>query len=944
MSLLRRITLHGACLQTARASNVSLVAAMARCSTKPGIASSTNGDMKMARIVGIDLNRIKSEYARTTTPSQQKLALAEIGKTPLSKIQGLDVKLVAQLLSTLVSLDAPPGLDITEQCASWLCANAESATLTGNALAQSLHALKMLQFSGLSMVVDVVSGRIPASLEVMSPTSVVMILDALCETRSVESHGNQILAKVQEIVTDGADTDAVMLAGALARLPESEDSIFLVRLAVSKILAKTTEAHSPIKTMGDIAALIPVLSKIEAQQASVLQSAILATFKQLDNAIPLRDVVSLLRSAASVGGENPIRMQIVKCVSSLDLKALPDDKAVQIIFAFSRVAPLSPSFSSAAAAIALRDQAKLTHHLHQQLLLAMEGIGSVEPERNRLVSLLIEKLLKRAASSTTVEGQEIAAVLSPFTVEKHFQEIHALVMNNASSWKTHDVIIFLESASPIPTKFARKLMRDCGPLLSGVVGTSNSTQLSTIAACYGRARVRNDNLCEAISNRAVALASELSIQSLSVILTSLAVVDYRVNKAFLELASTVRTLLPRASATQVANLIGSFSKLMVWNYRLFASLSQRAFELCQDFTFPQIVTVVSGLNRMSLRHDEMFQELIGRVRGKSKQLTTVECVHLLSAFSNAGVWDVVVFDELASKLIEDQQSLDAKLIGESLMAFARVGLRSHRIFQDLSLRALAIGPSCPPISLANIATAYSLAGCRHEELFSVLAERVLQAKDDCPAVTIGAILAAFANVGLKNDRLFIEMIPRVRHVAQYGTPKDVASVVTAYATVGLWHYKLFVKLAERAVHLRGECRGVHIAQILAAYAKVEMKYEKLFAEFALRVQTIAHVLSVSEIISITQSYCAVGMCDNAVFFALGDRLTTLAGSLEEQEAQIALTIFTKANTPHTQLFQAIATKYPSLVREQKESSAAPTDDAPQHSIPSTPVETTAASN
>ena len=116
MSLLRRITLHGACLQTARASNVSLVAAMARCSTKPGIASSTNGDMKMARIVGIDLNRIKSEYARTTTPSQQKLALAEIGKTPLSKIQGLDVKLVAQLLSTLVSLDAPPGLDITEQC------------------------------------------------------------------------------------------------------------------------------------------------------------------------------------------------------------------------------------------------------------------------------------------------------------------------------------------------------------------------------------------------------------------------------------------------------------------------------------------------------------------------------------------------------------------------------------------------------------------------------------------------------------------------------------------------------------------------------------------------------------------------------------------------------------------------------------------------------------
>jgi hypothetical protein len=906
MSLLRRFAHSHGSFPAAGA----LVAAVATCASRPAEA-------KLARIVGMELNRIKSEYARTSTPQQQKLALAEISRTPLSRIQGLDAKIVAQLLSTLVSVDAPPNLDITEQCASWLCANVEAATVTGNALAQSLHALKTLQYCSMPMLLDAVSGRIPAALESMTPSSIVMLLDALCETRTVESHGAQILVKVQEIMTEGTVTDAIMLAGALARLPESEDSTYLVRLAVQKFITRAKDGENPVKSAGDIAALVPVLDKLEPESAGALQGLLISALGTLDDAVPLRDAVPLLKSVSHVSPGNPLRETVVRSASALDLSELADDKAVQILFWFSRVAPLTPKLAAVAAKVASRDVLALPYALNHKLLLAMESEPAVEAQQSKFLSLLIDRITKKNNAQTQVEGQEIASVLTKFSVETYFQELQLVVQNAAARWKTHDVIIFLEAASAISTRFARKLMRDSGPLFSGVISTSNSTQLSSIAACYGRARVRNDTLCDAIANRAVVISRELSLQSMCIILTSLAVVDYRTNKAFLELAPVVRLLLPRANASQVANLTGAFSKMMVWNYRLFASLSQRAFELCEDFSVPQIVTVVAGLNRMSMRHDEMFQQLLGRMRGKAASLTVTECVHLLSAFSHGGAWDVIVFDELAAKLVREQQTLTAQLVGESLMAFARVGLQTHRIFQDLSLRALAVAPTCPPIALANIATAYSLAGCRHEELFSVLAERVLQAKDECPAVTIGAILAAFANIGLKNDRLFIEMIPRVRHVAHYGTPKDVANVVMAYASVGLWHYKLFAKLADRAIQLRGECRGVHIAQILSAYAKVEMKYDKLFSEFALRIQTIAHVLSVSEIISIIQSYSKIGLCDTAVFFAVGDRLAGLVGGLEDREAEIVISTFSKANIPHPQLMNSIFERFPKLKSEQE---------------------------
>lgn len=590
------------------------------------------------------------------------------------------------------------------------------------------------------------------------------------------------------------------------------------------------------------------------------------------------------------------------------------------------MAPLTPSFAAVAASLAASDDLSLTPDLQRKLLVSMEVVGSISAERNKFVNRIIDKLESKRKVNAAVEGKEIASVLTATSIDDYFHELHQIVLANAAGWKAHDVITFLEVVSCIPTKNARKLLRDAAPFFVSVVNVSNSTQLSTIAACCGRARVRNDVLCEAISNRAILVANELSVQTLSVVLASLAIVDYRVNKAFLELAPLVRYLIPKANATQIANLIGSFSKLMIWNYKLFSGLTQRAFELHQDFTFPQMVTVLSGLNRVNIRHEEMFSEFIAKVKGRSKDLTVVECVHLLSAFSNSGSWDEGVFNELGKLLVEHQQKLDAQLLGEALMAFARVGLRSHTIFQDMSLRALAIAPSCPPISIANIATAYSTVGCRHEELFSVLAERVQSIKDDCPAVTIGAILAAFANIDIKNDRLFIEMIPRVRHVAQYGSPKDVANVVIAYTSVGLWHYKLFVKLADRAVQLRGECRGLHIAQILHAYAKVEMRYERLFTEFAVRIQTIAHLLSVSEIVSILKSYSIIGIFESAVFSSLGDRLIDIiaAGALviETSEAEQILEAYVRANAPHSRLVSAVQNKFPELAGKSAAGSTA----------------------
>lgn len=280
---------------------------------------------KLARIVGMELNRIKSEYRRNPTPQFQKHAISEVTRTPLQRIQGLDAKVVSHILATLVALDAPPGLNMTKECASWLCSNVDF--LGGNSLAQSLHALKLLNYNNIAVVVDTLSVRIPPTLDDMSSTSIVMLLDSLCETRNIDTHGAQILSKVQEIVSNGAFSDAIMLAGALSRLPPNEDAVFLIQMAVTKIVNQT-EA-SPLQSMNDVAALLPVVGKADAKTSDILDGIM---FKYLEeHSATVNDAVPLLRSCTHVPFSSRVRQKITALVAAFDISSLPSEKNVQIL-------------------------------------------------------------------------------------------------------------------------------------------------------------------------------------------------------------------------------------------------------------------------------------------------------------------------------------------------------------------------------------------------------------------------------------------------------------------------------------------------------------------------------------------------------------------------------------------------------------------------------------
>ncbi|RNF19963.1 uncharacterized protein Tco025E_03954 [Trypanosoma conorhini] len=897
---------------------------------------------KLARLYTMELNKARSDYRRTPTRMQQEECLRIVTGTPLHCIQGLDGKTVAHCLSTLVILDAPRDLAMLHDCAVWLSVHPDAFSL--HSLAQSLYSLVCLEYPDTATVLRAVQDRVLAAANDMAPSSLCMLLASVL-TATIAADGaaqgpvdlsNQLTERLLRAVNEGLGvTEKVMIAVALGKLlGQASTSGVLSSHLLSQLSAAVwvsiPGAELSVISLADLVGLFSALhtappSIRELAEAALLEELKLRVEKEplvsARSAVLMARVLKLLVKSSSPVGES-LREAVgaaIEAYIASDAAAL--DTTTKLLAELADVGEetttlISPSLQRYLVQAINERREKWSAESVHVVLRVFNRMDAVRADAQALATQCVDVIQAKRVAGAPVSASDIAALLVEGIVDPHAEVLASAVASNIDRWSVSNVLTFLRAASEVSGKPTRAIMRDVASKLMPYIEKATAAQVAAVIASYGRARVRNDAFCAAITNRAAVLSAELTLYQVGTILGGLAAVEYRDTKLFVDLAPLVVAHAPTADATLTANLLAAYSKMLIWNFRVIWSLAERAAVIHEQLSIPQALAVVMSLNRMDVQHQELMNVLLQKVMryaSDNATLSITEAVMILSAFSRSGVWDVGFFETLGKRIVRDQQQLTPDELAETLMSFARVGLAKYNIFEELTLRALAMAPTSPLMPLAHITVAYAIVGCRHEELFSIIADRFVNQKAEIPAVTIASVLSAFASIGIRNDRLFIESIPRVRHVGQYGTPKDITNVVYAYAQVGLWHYKLFVRLADRAIQLRGEFRCDHLARLLEAYARVDMRYEKLFVEFSPRIQTIAHLLTAGEVAKIVAAYAKVRMPDVGVFNACGDRAVEVVDSFELEEAQQVLKAFRTTRNKHDGLMASFATKFPEAV-------------------------------
>ncbi|KAG8348363.1 hypothetical protein ERJ75_000035000 [Trypanosoma vivax] len=940
---------------------------------------------KPARVLAAELTRARGNYLRSPTKAQQEDCLRIITGTPLHRVHGLDGKVVSQCLSTFVVLNAPSDLPMLHDCAVWLSVHPDA--FPPHSLAQSLYALVCLEYNDISSVVSATQQQLQKTVGEMATSSLCMLLatvltsfvplatgqaapSTLASTDTGEgvsvSRGpvdltQHLSERVLRAIEEGVGlTEKTMIAIALGKILGQPAGLVAVEGVISdhviQQLSASVWAAVPAGEMSVVSLtdLVGLLSVVHTSPESIRDAATSVLLEELNTRVEAEPITSprgavqlarVLRPLSNDGinsatssseTRKALLEKVMKTLTTyIDKGNVNLTTSTRLLAEFAAVgdgvAKLPPSLVRRIVRAINEGREKWDTESVRVVLRVFSKDSALRADAVALAALRVEFIKNKDASGIMVDAGDVAALLVEGIIDPHADVLASVTTNNIARWSVSQVLTFLRAAAEVNGKPTRAIMRDVASKLVSCMEKATAGQVSAVMSCYGRARVRNDVFCAAVTSRAALLASDLTLQQISVILGGLAAVEYRDTKLFIDLAPVVISQASIADPAQTASLLASFAKMLVWNFKVFWSLAERALAIHERLTLPQIFAVLMSLTRMDLRHDNLVQALLKKVMhhfSENPNLPLIDIVLILGAFSRAGVRDPVFFQQLGKRVVQLQHEVTPEQLAETLMAFARAGLAQLNIFEELTLRTLAIVPTCPLMALASITVAYANVGYKHEELFSIVADRFISQKLDVPAVTIASVLSAFATIGIRHDRLFIESIPRVRHVGQYGTPKDIVNVVYAYAHVGLWHYKLFVRLAERAVLLRGEFRCDHLTQLLDSYARVDMRYEKLFVEFSPRVQTVAHLLTAGEMAKIVSAYVKVRVMDDAVFKACMDRSMTILDSFERDEAVSLLNALRKTKVDHNSLETAFTKRFPdlgvSLVQEQgdEESTAA----------------------
>lgn len=928
----------------------------------PLLQQKQGNETKMARVLAMEVNKMKAQYRTSPSAELQHQYLQELAATPLTLVQQVEAKTIVHLLGALEELRAPPDHPLIKGCADWVTNNANnigSMLLLAQSLLSVAHLNKEI---GLDLIASVQSRILATPDDIDAPVASKLL--SASRAAGLTYSGGSLNVSAPIIRREANSPYGFVTAEALATAIPTAD--LNTPLSWQEKCVAVLRKNIPTAHPADLLVMAHALQS--SPNDVVLFTEIIelasASLPQLQTEELVRLVPLIARSYMSKELRDKRLLETLKLIEPSVALLLPADAAViydglrgfdtltdPVAERLTEVAskiPLASASMEEALGLAIRLKEHSPPVITDSILTNVSSyFSNISSKPSSVVKLLFAALavcpalqhaglpmklgdqimkelkdIQGQASKTTgqsaISADLLGALMTAPMTQMYGTDLHSLVIANFDKWKYADTIKFIGSASFVRNAEARKILRDIAQKVAQSVHTSTGEQLVVLACAYGRSGVRNDILCNAVSEKCVTDRKTLGPHGLSTCLAFLAAVDYRNNKCFVELQADVRAWVNSCGPTQIMNLIASYAKMLLWNLKIFYPLVARAADLAEFFSPLQLIGLLVSIERVDVRHPPLSLAILRRCQQVASHVDPKAAIGLLVALSKYGLFDSNLYEALGKVAAIDPSALSASDIGDLLMSFVRAGYTDNKIFHDLIMPVLAVAPTASSLAIGNVATAYSSIGLKHEELFEILAERTLVLKEECPAVIIAAILAAFARVGIRNDKLFIELISRVRHVPTYGAPQDLVNVVTAYSMAGVWHMRLFTKIADRAIYTRGEFRGSQIAELLAAFARVEMKYDKLFTEFSPRIQACALTLGTADLISIAQSY-ASAIPDPAVFGVIGDRLAQQVGTLSEQEKRSIMNAYSKAGISHNGLANALSGLPPSAAATESQS-------------------------
>jgi hypothetical protein len=535
-----------------------------------------------------------------------------------------------------------------------------------------------------------------------------------------------------------------------------------------------------------------------------------------------------------------------------------------------------------------------------------------------------KQLQARGREGERLLPQELLAFFTPELLRKERLGVDTAVDVSLRRWSVSEVLYFLSHLntreSTAHSLESMAVLRQAGTALCTYAAKASAAQLAALVECYGAARVRNDDFCEAAVKRLAELldvslmtatrsihftsdesvpmtsggaandsnsaspgggkgssnalgnrTTPVTLPQLTQLLRSFALMEVRQSRPFIDAAPhvTLAASEDQGSAQDVTQLLAAYAKMLIWNYPVYRALAERLCRIRrEDVRLSELVTAQLALLRMDLSLPavtERFYEALTERYGAE----TVEGVSATSMVQKT--------EQLA---LSSRAALEEAVMHLSLLS--RLRTASFAVAPDPCVRAGIV-------------------------------QVILQRAEILRMDELAEVLLSLARLGEGKSSAFEALTVRTLGLLPTAPPRVMARVAEAYALAGRGDdAELFTLIAERTISSRHDMAAITIASILASFAKADVRNDRLFIEVIPRVRHVCTYGTPRDIVNVVSAYAAVGLWHYKLFARLADRAIQLRADFRVNELVRLLAAYAAVQMRYDVLFTEFAPRIQTL--------------------------------
>ncbi|KPI89011.1 hypothetical protein ABL78_1895 [Leptomonas seymouri] len=580
------------------------------------------------------------------------------------------------------------------------------------------------------------------------------------------------------------------------------------------------------------------------------------------------------------------------------------------------------------------------------------------------------QLQARAQDGERLLPQELLGFFTPELLRQERLGVDAAVDASLRRWSVSEVLFFFSRLGTVEG-FAggvegAAVLRQAGSALCAYAAKASAGQLASLVECYGAARVRNDDFCEAAIKR----LSELLDASL---ITASRSVDFSsaagVATGAAGTARTVATATTTASSRYAVEREGQAEN----SDTMETSNSSDLAKTTSPVTIHQLTRLLRSFALMEVRQTKPFVDAAPHVTlaASEDEGSAEEVTQLLAAYAKMLIWNYPVFRALAERLCrlrKDDVQLDQLLTAQLALLRMDVTLPlvTTRFYEALTehystaksskgtaTRAALMRGTHEPVksrrarlkdavmqlSVLSRVRTRSHVNPPDPSVRASMIEFIVKQADMLRVEELAEVLLSLARFEEGRSSAFEELTVRTLGLLPTAPPRVMAHIAEAYALADRSDAaELFTLIAERTVAMRHDMAAITIASILASFAKAGVRNDRLFIEVIPRVRHVATYGTPRDVVNVVSAYAAVSLWHYKLFARLADRAIQLRADFRVHEVVKLLKAYAAVQMRYDVLFTEFAPRIQTLAHLLTPSDlAAITSSYSQLNIPCVPV-------